>query len=117
MLSRMATNQAAVCPLPPPTPVTSAQPGGGFCLRLELAWGRWRRAWLRRFRPAYVALMQSKRQGTVPAGKQDILDPRDLKYFRNVCDCWFRDEQDLCWRSQGGLARYGIAEVICFSLL
>jgi phosphatidylserine decarboxylase len=101
-----------------PTPITSAQPGGGFCMNLELTWGRWRRAWLRRFRPAYVSRMASLRQGDCPNCTHDIVDPRDLKYYRNVCGYWFRPEDDdFACRGRLRLARYGFAELICFSAL
>jgi phosphatidylserine decarboxylase len=99
-----------------PAPVTSAQPGGGFCMELELAWGRLRRARLRRFRPGYVRRMAALRQGDCPGCPHDILDPRDLKYFRNVCGFWFRPGDDpFAWRGRLRLARYGLAELICFS--
>jgi phosphatidylserine decarboxylase len=84
---------------------------------LELAWGRLRRWLLRRFRPDYVASMLAKRQGTCGGGF-DVIDPRDLKFIRNVCGYWFRPEDDaFAWRGRIGLARMGLAEVICFSLL
>jgi phosphatidylserine decarboxylase len=94
------------------------QPGGGLCVGLELAWGRWRRRWLRRFRPGYVRRMAALRQGHCPDCPHDVLDPRDLKFCRNVCGYWFRPEDDrFRWRDRLGLARTGLAEVVCFSLL
>jgi phosphatidylserine decarboxylase len=99
-------------------PIRSAQPGGGLCMSLELAWGRWRRAWLRLFRPRYVARMTLLRQGDCPNCPHDIIDSRDLKYYRNVCGYSFRPEDDaFAWRGRLGLARYGLAELLCFSLL
>jgi phosphatidylserine decarboxylase len=99
-------------------PIASAQPGGGLCMSLELAWGRWRRAWLRRFRPGYVARMAQLRQGHCPSCPHDIIDSRDLKFTRNVCGYWFRPEDDaFAWRGRLRLARYGLAELICFSLV
>ncbi len=87
-------------------------------MSLELAWGRRRRAWLRRFRPGYVRRMTAVRQGDCPACPHDIIDPRDLKYFRNVCGHWFRPEDDrFAWRGRLRLARYGLAELVCFSAL
>jgi phosphatidylserine decarboxylase len=114
----MATlDTQAVRDLPSTTPA-SVQPGGGFCMSLELAWGRLRRALLRRFRPGYVRRMADKRQGHCPGCPHDIIDPRDLKYVRNVCGYWFRPEDDrFRWRSRLGLARAGLAEVVFFSLL
>jgi phosphatidylserine decarboxylase len=87
-------------------------------MTLELAWGRLRRAWLRRFRPGYVRHMADKRQGHCPNCPHDIIDARDLKFNRNVCGYWFRDEDDsFAWRGRLGLARAGLAEVVCFSLM
>jgi phosphatidylserine decarboxylase len=101
-----------------PGPIVSAQPGGGFCMDLELTWGGWRRAWLRRLRPGYVRRMASLRQGSCPNCRHDIVDSRDLKYFRNVCGFCFRPEDDrFAWRGRLRLARYGFAELICFSVL
>jgi phosphatidylserine decarboxylase len=99
-----------------PAPVTSIQPGGGLCFGLEQAWGRCRRAWLRRFRPGYVARMTERRRGACPGCPHDIVDPRDLKLVRNVCGHWFGPEDDaFAWRGRLGLARAGLAEVVCFS--
>jgi phosphatidylserine decarboxylase len=98
--------------------MTSIQPGGGFCMRLELAWGRFRRALLRRFRPGYVRTMLAKRQGHCENCPHDVIDPRDLKFYRNVCGYWFRDEDDrFKWRGRLRLARAGLAELVFFSVL
>ena len=87
-------------------------------MSLELAWGRLRRACLRRFRPGYVSRMAAKRQGSCPQCPHDIIDPRDLKFWRNACGYWFRKEDDpFRWRDRVGLARMGLAEVVCTSLL
>src|SRR5258707_13497138 len=59
-------------------PLTSIQPGGGYCMGLELAWGRFRRDLLRRFRPGYVRAMLARRQGHCENCLHDIIDPRDL---------------------------------------
>jgi phosphatidylserine decarboxylase len=99
-------------------PITGIQPGGGLCLSLERAWGSLRRSLLRRFFPGYVQRMTSLRQGECPGCKHDIIDSRDLELVRNVCGYWFRPEDDrFDWRSRIGLARAGLAEVLCFSLL
>ncbi len=114
----MATLDPQPVALPPPVAPAGVQPGGGFCMGLELAWGRLRRAWLRRLRPRYVARMLAKRQGDCPGCTHDIIDPRDLKFTRNVCGHWFRPEDDrFGWRGRLGLARAGLAEVVLFSLL
>jgi phosphatidylserine decarboxylase len=97
---------------------SGVQPGGGVCLGIELAWGRLRRAFLRRLRPGYVRQMAGLRQGECPGCHHDVIDPRDLKFCRNVCGYWFRPEDDrFAWRGRLGLARAGLAELICFSLL
>lgn len=106
---------------PAPTreaPITSVQPGGGLCFGLERAWGRLRRAALRRFFPAYVQRLAGLRQGDCPGCPHDILDPRDLKLVGNVCGYRFRDEDDpFAWRGRLGLARAGLAELLCATLL
>jgi len=62
--------------------------------------------------------MLGRRQGNCPACPHDIIDPRDLKPWRNACGFWFRPEDDrFAWRGRLGLARVGLAEMICFSLL
>lgn len=112
-------------PSRPEAPIHSIQPGGGWCMRLELAWGRLRRWFLRGYSPAWVAAMQAKRQGTCtecPGQLQgchsDIIDPRDLKYHRNVCGFQFAAEDDpFRWRDRLGLARAGLAECVVFSLI
>src|SRR6516165_9588850 len=85
MLTGMATIEPPAPPLPSPVFPPSVQPGGGRCMSIELAWGRLRRGWLRRFRPGYVRRMLDKRQGACPGCPHDIIDPRDLKFYRNVC--------------------------------
>jgi phosphatidylserine decarboxylase len=114
----MATLEPHTAATPQPVPPTSVQPGGGFCMSLELAWGRCRRAWLRRFRPGYVRRMLAARQGQCENCPHDVIDPRDLKFCRNVCGYWFRPEDDAFrWRGRLGLARAGLAEVVLFTLL
>jgi phosphatidylserine decarboxylase len=86
-------------------------------MAIELAWGHWRRLVLRTTRPGYVRAMQAKRQGDCPNCPHNVVDPRDLKYFRNVCGFWFRPEDDpFQWRNRLGFARYGLAELLIFSL-
>ncbi len=83
----------------------------------ELAWGRLRRAWLRRFRPSYVRRMAEQRVGDCPNCPHDIIDVRDLKFYRNVCGYRFPGKTDPCGRLPGvPLARAGLAEVVIFSL-
>ncbi len=100
------------------TPITSIQPGGGLCVRIEQAWGRLRRACLRLFFPGYVRKMTALRQGDCQGCPHDVIDPRDLKLVRNVCGYSFRPEDDrFAWRGRLGFARAGLVEIICFTLL
>jgi phosphatidylserine decarboxylase len=58
------------------------------------------------------------RQGACAECPHDIIDPRDLKYVRNVCGYWFRPEDDVfAYRERLGFARYGFAELIGYSLI
>ncbi len=116
----MATTQTTAAEVTPrtPAPITSAQPGGGFCYGLELAWGRLRRAFLRRFRPGYVRSMLERRQGHCPACPHDVIDARDLKFYRNVCGYHFGPENDpFARRGLLPFVRAGAAELLVFSLL
>jgi len=93
----------------------SVQPGGGFCYRIELTWGRLRRWWLKRFRPGYVRRMAALRHGEQTGAPHEILDPRDLKYCRNRCSCYWAECDDrFAWRDRLGIARWGLAEVQIF---
>jgi len=113
---------ATADPLTPVTeldeaPIESIQPGGGFCFNWELRWGTLRRALLRLLRRGYVRRMQALRQGDCPGCVHDIIDPRDLKPYRNVCGYWFRPEDDrFAWRGRLGLARAGLAELLVSTL-
>ena len=62
-----------------PENIRSVQPGGGKCYSIELAWGRWRRWYLKRFRRGYVERMAALRRGDATGAPHEILDPRDLK--------------------------------------
>lgn len=112
-------------PSMPEAPMPSIQPGGGWCMQLELLWGRWRRWWLKRLRPAYVRQMQAKRLGTCndcPGRVQgccgDVIDTRDLKYFRNVCGYAFAPADDgFQHRDRWPLARWGLGEMVIATLL
>lgn len=98
--------------------LTCTQPGGGVIIKLELLWGRLRRAWLKRFRKGYVARMAELRRGEDNRCPHEVLDPRDLKFFRNQGG-WHWDENDdpFRWRDRIPFARWGLAELIMFSLL
>ncbi len=98
--------------VPLPANIKSVQPGGGVCYSLELAWGRWRRWYLRTLRPGYVRRMAALRQGDVTGAPHEILDPRDLKYCRNLCTAHWRDEDDpFRWRGRLPFACWGLAEL------
>jgi phosphatidylserine decarboxylase len=100
---------------PLPENFRSVQPGGGTCCRIELAWGVWRRWWLKRFRKNYVRHMAQLRRGSCDGAPHEILDPRDLKYCRNICQCDWDQADDLFrWRDRLPFARWGLAELQIF---
>ncbi|MBX7167936.1 MAG: phosphatidylserine decarboxylase [Pirellulales bacterium] len=108
---------AVAAPEPLPANLCSVQPGGGVCYSLELAWGRLRRAWLARFRPGYVARMAACRHGSTAGAPHPILDPRDLKYCRNLCTAdWNPEDDPFAWRDRLPFARWGLAELVLMSL-
>ncbi|HZZ73376.1 MAG TPA: hypothetical protein VFE24_14070, partial [Pirellulales bacterium] len=95
-----------------PDNIPSIQPGGGVCYQIEWAWGRWRRAYLKRFRPGYVRRMAALREGDSSGSPHEILDPRDLKYVRNQCTAhWDRSVDPFWWREKIPFARWGLAEL------
>ena len=99
-------------PQPLPENFVSVQPGGGLCYRIELAWGRWRRWWLKRFWPGYVSRMAARRHGDTAGAPHEILDPRDLKYCRNRCSCyWDAADDRFRWRERLPFCRWGLAEL------
>ncbi len=102
---------------PLPENFVSVQPGGGACYRIELAWGRWRRWWLKRFRPGYVRRMAELRRGDCSGAPHEILDPRDLKFVRNRCTCdWAPADDPFRWRERLPFARWGLAELALMGL-
>ncbi|NQU20706.1 MAG: phosphatidylserine decarboxylase family protein [Candidatus Nealsonbacteria bacterium] len=104
------TNRAI--PEPLPDSFCGVQPGGGVCYRIELAWGRWRRWYLKRFRQGYVRRMAQLRSGDCDGAPHEILDPRDLKYCRNQCRCdWAPTDDPFAWRERLPFARWGLAEL------
>lgn len=109
-MSRIESSSARLHSEPLPGNLRSVQPGGGFCYRVELAWGRWRRWYLRNFRRGYVQRMAQARTGSSRGAGHEILDPRDLKYCRNQCTCdWQLDP--FAWRDALPFARWGLAEL------
>jgi phosphatidylserine decarboxylase len=60
--------------------------------------------------------MLTLRQGNCPNCPHDVIDSRDLKYFRNVCGYSFRPEDDrFRWRDRIWLARAGLVELVLLS--
>ncbi|MDA0835252.1 MAG: phosphatidylserine decarboxylase family protein [Planctomycetota bacterium] len=97
--------------------LTTIQPGGGVIWRWELAWGRLRRWWLKTFRRRYVERMQATRQGDYNPCPFDVLDSRDLKYYRNQGGYHWKPEDDpFTWRDRIPFARVGLAELLVFSV-
>ncbi len=89
------------------------QPGGGLGMRVELAWARLRRWYLRRFRRGYVERMLARRLGACPDCPHDVIDSRDLKYVRNVCGYRFDPEDDPHgWRDRLPVVRDGWIEIV-----
>lgn len=98
--------------------LTTIQPGGGIIINLEMLWGRWRRFWLKTFRPGYVKRMESTRKGDFNPCPHDVLDPRDLKYHENQGGYYWEPEDDpFAYRSRLPFAREGLAELIVLSTL
>jgi phosphatidylserine decarboxylase len=111
-MSQIEAMPPRLTPEPLPENLRSVQPGGGVCYSLELAWGRWRRWFLRTFRPGYVARMAEKRRGSAEGAPHDLLDPRDLKYCRNLCTAdWDEADDPFRWRERIPFARWGLAEL------
>jgi phosphatidylserine decarboxylase len=106
-------------PIEPMDPqVRGIQPGGGVVCRLELAWGYWRRFWLKTFRPGYVRRMAATRKGTANGCPHEVLDPRDVKFFQNQDGYhWVPADDPFRWRDRIPFARWGLAELVVFSAL
>lgn len=116
VMSIATTSPLRTEPEPLPDNFVSIQPGGGRCYRLELAWGCWRRWWLTHFRPSYVRRVASLRKGNTDGAPHEILDPRDLKFCRNRCACYWEPADDpFCWRNGLRFARWGLAELFLMS--
>jgi phosphatidylserine decarboxylase len=104
----------AIEPLDPA--IGSIQPGGGACMRIELGWGRLRRAYLRLFRRGYLRRMEALRQGEVNRCPHPVLDPRDTKFYRNQGGFyWTREDDPFAWRDRLPVVRVGLAELLLLS--
>ena len=56
--------------------------------------------------------MAERRPGSAAGCPHEVLDPRDLKYCRNVCDCdWNPADDRFRWREKIPFARWGLAEL------
>ncbi len=98
--------------------LTSVQPGGGVVIKLELAWGRLRRRYLKTFRRRYVERMRQLRRGSVNGCPHEVLDSRDLKFYRNQPGySWEPADDGFRWRERLPFARDGLAELFVFSAL
>jgi phosphatidylserine decarboxylase len=98
--------------------LTTIQPGGGYVIKLELFWGRLRRAYLKTFRRGYVERMSQLRKGDENRCPHEVLDPRDLKFHRNQGGWhWEPADDPFAWRERVPFARVGLAELLMFSLL
>ncbi len=98
-----------------PANIKSTQPGGGLGYGIELAWGRWRRCCLKFFNRQYVRRMRELRRGEPLDVPHEVLDPRDLKFFRNQTDChWAAEDDPFAWRDRLPFARWGLAELQLF---
>lgn len=85
-------------------------------MRLELAWGRWRRWYLKTFRRRYIQRMAELRRGKPEGCPHEILDPRDLKFYVNQTSChWAKEDDPFTWRDRLPFAREGLAELVLLS--
>jgi phosphatidylserine decarboxylase len=106
---------ASLTPEPLPANIRSVQPGGGVCYSIELAWGRWRRWYLRRFRRAHVERMARRMTGSTEGAPHDVYDSRDLKYCANQCTAaWPREHDPFAWRRRLPLVHWGLCELQVF---
>jgi phosphatidylserine decarboxylase len=111
---RSAGARLAVEPLDPA--ISSIQPGGGVCMRIELGWGRLRRLYLGVFRRGYLRRMEALRRGAVNRCPHPVLDPRDTKFFRNQGGfTWESADDPFAWRDRLPVARVGLAELLLLS--
>ena len=85
-------------------------------MQVELAWGRWRRWYLKTFRRRYVQRMQELRRGEPKGCPHEVLDPRDLKFYVNQTTChWASEDDPFTWRDRLPFAREGLAELLLLS--
>jgi phosphatidylserine decarboxylase len=107
----LSSGRVVIEPLDPA--IRSIQPGGGVCMSIELACGRIRRGYLRLFRRSYLRRMEALRQGAENRCPHPVLDPRDVKFYRNQRGYWWDAADDpFRWRDRLPLARVGLAELV-----
>jgi phosphatidylserine decarboxylase len=81
-------------------------------MRLELAWGHVRRWYLKTFRRGYIAKMETLRRGDKNVCPFEVLDPRDVKFYRNLGGYYWEPQDDpFTWRDRLGFARAGLTEL------
>jgi phosphatidylserine decarboxylase len=81
-------------------------------MRVELAWGYARRWYLKTFRRRYVARMAQRRHGDKNVCPFEVLDPRDVKFYRNLGGYWWEPRDDpFTWRDRLPFARVGLTEL------
>jgi phosphatidylserine decarboxylase len=57
--------------------------------------------------------MAEKRRGSLDGCRSEVLDPRDLKYFKNQCDAhWTAADDPFRWRDSIPFARWGLCELL-----
>jgi phosphatidylserine decarboxylase len=111
-MSEVQVESQRLEPLPLPDNIRGVQPGGGKCMQIELAWGRLRRWYLRTFGRSYIERMAACRRGETEGAPHEILDPRDLKFCKNLCDCsWAVADDPFAWRDRLPFARWGLIEL------
>jgi phosphatidylserine decarboxylase len=85
-------------------------------MRLELAWGSVRRRYLKTLRRGYVAGMQALRRGDRNVCPHEVLDPRDVKFYRNLGGYYWEPQDDpFAGRDRLPFARVGLCELFLIS--
>ncbi len=108
----MPSSSERLSPEPIDPQIDSIQPGGGVCMRIELAWGFVRRAFLKTFCKSYVDKMAALRKGDHNPCPFEVLDPRDLKFYRNQGGYYWDEADDpFTWRDRLPFARAGLTEL------
>ena len=81
-------------------------------MRLELAWGYVRRWYLKNFRRGYLGRMAALRRGDKNVCPFEPLDPRDVKFYRNLGGYYWEPPDDpFRWRDRLPFVRVGLTEL------